>query len=59
VTGVEAGDVLDVRAEPTTDAADVGTLAPHARGLEVRRGEPDGELGEANAGEGSGWAALR
>jgi hypothetical protein len=59
VTGVEAGDVLDVRAEPTTGAAVVGTLAPEAPGAEVVATDPTGNWGELNAGAGPGWAALR
>jgi len=35
VIGVEVNDVLNVRTEPSADAALVGTLAPNARGIRV------------------------
>lgn len=62
VTGVAAGDVLNLRAGPDPDADLVGMLAPDARDIEVV------ELGRAPSGaawalvarpEGGAWAAAR
>lgn len=59
VAGVAAGDVLNVRAAPTTDAPVIATLASDATGIEVVAVDPTGRWGQVNAGEGAGWAALR
>jgi len=59
VTGVGGGDALNVRAEPTTAAPVVATLSAGARGVEVVALDPSGGWGRVNAGEGSGWVALR
>jgi len=59
VTGVRGGDALNVRAEPTTAAPVVATLAADARGVEVVALDPSGRWARVNAGEGSGWVALR
>ena len=56
VTGVAAGDVLNVRDAPRASAGRVGALAPGAAGVEVtaiREG-----WGRVNVGERSGWASL-
>lgn len=58
VRGVAAGDALNVRAEPSSAAPVVATLAPDARGVEVVATDPSGRWGRVNAGEGSGWASL-
>lgn len=59
VSGVSAGDGLNVRAAPTTAAPVIGTLAADARGVEVVAKDPTGAWGAVNAGEGAGWVALR
>lgn len=59
VTGGAGGDALNVRAEPTTAAPVVATLAADARGVEVVARDASGRWGQVNAGEGSGWVALR
>lgn len=58
VSGVAGGDALNVRAEPTTSAPVIATLAPDARGIEVVATDPSGRWGRVNAGEASGWASL-
>ena len=57
VTGVSAGDVLNVRAEPTAGASVIATLAPDAADVEVV--EQRGNWGLVNAGEVAGWAYLK
>lgn len=57
VTGVAAGDVLNIRAEGKAEAAVVGTLPPDATAVEVV--EESGNWGLVNTGEGSGWVNLR
>jgi uncharacterized membrane protein len=59
VTGVGAGDVLNVREAPAAGAPVVGTLAADARGVEVTALDPSGAWARVNAGERAGWAALR
>lgn len=59
VQGVAAGDVLNIRAEPSVRAAILGGLAPDATGVEVTALSEDGRWGRVNSGEGSGWAAMR
>lgn len=59
VTGVAADDVLNIRAAPDANAAIVGTLAPDARDIEVVGHDDTGQWAQVNAGERSGWAALR
>lgn len=57
VTGVAAGDVLNIRAEPGANATIIGTLAPDASGIEVveaRNGWLRVALPEA-----SGWISGR
>jgi uncharacterized membrane protein len=56
VTGVAAGDVLNIRAAPDANAAIVGAIAPDATGIEVVA-EHSG-WGQVNTGERSGWASL-
>lgn len=57
VTGVAADDVLNIRAAPDASSAIIGTLAPGATGVEVIAVE--GDWAVVNAGDGSGYAALR
>lgn len=60
VSGVAAGDVLNIRAEPKASATVLGTIAPDAAGVEVTRISDDGKWGlVAAGGEGNGWVALK
>jgi len=59
VNGVEAGDVLNIRAGPGVGFAVIGALMPLARQIEVVALSPDGRWGLLNSGEQSGWAAMR
>ena len=58
VTGVEAGDVLNVRARPDASSPVVGQLAPGAA-VEVIRPNERLTWGLVNAGERAGWVSLR
>jgi uncharacterized membrane protein len=57
VTGVAAGDVLNIRAEPRAAAERVGALAHDARAVEVV--QVRGGWGLVNSGEGAGWVSMR
>lgn len=59
VTGVAAGDVLNLRAEPTVSAPVLGTLNPGAIGVEITGASADGKWRRLNVGERTGWAAAR
>lgn len=59
VTGVSAGDVLNVREAPDVRSPIVGKLPPHAGGIEVVEASDDGRWGLINIGQRSGWASLR
>jgi len=59
VTGVAAGDVLNVRAAPEASAAVVGQIAPKTRGIEGIAPNEDGTWALVNTGEGTGWVSLR
>ena len=59
VTGVEAGDVLNIRAAPSAGAEIIGSLAPDARDIEVVAHDRTGRWGQVNTAERSGWAAMR
>lgn len=59
VSGVSAGDVLNVRAGPTTRAEIVATLPSDRRDVEVMGLSEDGRWAEIALGEIGGWAALR
>jgi uncharacterized membrane protein len=56
VTGVAAGDVLNIRAEPSAGAAILGGLPPDAAGVEVVAER--GGWGLVSTGEGAGWVKL-
>ena len=58
VSGVQAGDLLNVRAGPGVGFAVIDALAPASR-IEVVALSPDGRWGLLNSGEQSGWAAMR
>lgn len=57
VTGVAAGDMLNIRAQSSAEAQVIGTLAPDATGVEVVAVQDGWAV--VNTGEGSGYAALR
>lgn len=59
VTGVEAGDVLNIRAAPSTGAEIIGALDHDARDVEVVAHDRTGRWGQVNTAERSGWVALR
>lgn len=56
VAGVETK--LNVRAEPSREAALVGALAPGDADIEVVGVDPSGGWGRINIGEGTGWVSL-
>lgn len=56
VTGVAAGDVLNIRAEPSASAAILGSLPRDASGVEVVAEQ--GGWGLVSTGEGAGWVKL-
>jgi uncharacterized membrane protein len=59
VRGVPAGDVLNIRAEPSAQAEILGSFAPNQTGIEVMAITADGRWALLNVGEGQGWAATR
>ena len=59
VTGVAAGDALNVRAEPGTAGEIIGSLPPDATDIEVIRTNEGQTWGLVNLGERAGWASLR
>jgi uncharacterized membrane protein len=59
VTGVAAGDVLNIRERPEAGAPVIGSLAPDATGIEVIRPNERLTWGLVNAGERTGWVSLR
>lgn len=59
VAGVAAGDVLNIRAEPSAKAAILRSIPPDAKGVEVVALSEDGKWGMVSTGEGSGWVAMR
>ena len=59
VAGVAAGDVLNVRSEPSASARVVATLPPGSTGVEILSLSPDGRWGLMPLREGSGWVSLR
>lgn len=59
VTGVEAGDVLNIRAAPSAGAEIIGTLDHDARDIEAVAHDRTGRWARVNTAERSGWVALR
>lgn len=59
VTGVGPWDVLNIRAEPRADSADIGDLAPDARAIEVLGVSPSGAWARIALAETDGWVATR
>lgn len=57
VTGVAAGDVLNLRQGPTSHHPVIGTLGPLQKGVEVIRVENG--WGRVGYGETMGWASMR
>ncbi|WP_103335200.1 COG3650 family protein [Pseudotabrizicola formosa] len=58
VTGVAADDVLNIRAEPSAQAAIAGEIAPYAMNVEVLSLSPDGKWGRVGVPEGNGWVSM-
>ncbi|WP_134725043.1 SH3 domain-containing protein [Paracoccus luteus] len=58
VTGVSAGDVLNIRAEPNARARIVGTLPANARGFEVSETSANG-WARIHDGTRTGWVNAR
>ncbi|MFN4056975.1 MAG: COG3650 family protein [Roseinatronobacter sp.] len=58
VTGVEAGDALNVRETPSPSAPVIGTLAPGAV-IEVTDRTATRRWGRVNTGEQAGWVSMR
>lgn len=59
VTGVEAGDTLNVRASDSASAEIIGTLARDAQAVEVIAVNDAGTWGQVNTAESAGWVNLR
>jgi uncharacterized membrane protein len=61
VTGVAAGDVLNIRTEADSSAPVVDSLAPGAQPVEVLETvtKGGGEWGRVLAGDGNGWVSMR
>ena len=59
VTVVETWDTLNVREAPDGQAKIVGTLPSTAKGVELLARDASGKWGKVNAGERTGWVALR
>ena len=58
VTDLPPGEALNVRAEPSAAAADIGDLGDGAL-VEVLRTDAEKRWGQIVHGEGNGWIALR
>ena len=59
VSGVAADDTLNIRAAPDGAADIVGTLAADAIGIAVTARSLEGNWGQVNVAEGTGWVAMR
>jgi len=61
VTGVAAGDVLNIRPEPGPGGDPLGELAPGAAPVEVLEVQSTGagEWGRVLAADGNGWVAMK
>jgi uncharacterized membrane protein len=59
VTGVGAGDVLNVREGPSASARVLASLPPGSTGVEIVELSPDRRWGLMAFREGSGWVSLR
>lgn len=58
VAGVEADDVLNVRAAPDAAAPIIGALSSERTGVEVIRLDDDAEWALINLSEGTGWVSI-
>ncbi len=58
VTGVETGDVLNIRATDEANAEIIGTLRRDAQSIEVVAINSSGTWGQVNSGETTGWVNL-
>ncbi|GLS86180.1 hypothetical protein GCM10010873_11540 [Cypionkella aquatica] len=59
VAGVAGDDVLNIRANADASSPVLASLPADATSVEVVALSPDGKWAQLNAGESSGWAALR
>ena len=59
VTGVAPDDVLNIRSAPDAGSADIGDLAPDARGIEVLGFDASRNWARIGRPEGDGWIAER
>jgi uncharacterized membrane protein len=61
VTGVAAGDVLNIRPEPGPGGDPLGEFAPGAAPIEVLEVQSTGagEWGRVLAGDGNGWVSMK
>lgn len=59
VSGVDSGDVLNVRSAPSVEGDLVGVLAPNQSNLEVIALSDDGRWARVNIEEQSGWTSVR
>ncbi len=61
VTGVAAGDVLNIRPEPGPGGEPLGEFAPGAAPIEVLEVQSagGGEWGRVLAGDGNGWVSMK
>lgn len=58
VTGIEAEDVLNIRAAPQLSASILSTLPHDAANLEIVARDPSGAWGQIAFGESNGWVSL-
>ncbi len=59
VSGVATHDVLNIRAAPNGTAAQIGTLLPLTKGVEVIALSSDGKWAQVNVREMAGWVSAR
>ncbi|MBT9245859.1 SH3 domain-containing protein [Gemmobacter fulvus] len=59
VSGVSAGDSLNIRAEASSKAPVIGTLARDEKAVELVALSKSGTWGQINAGEATGWVYLK
>ncbi|QYX55304.1 hypothetical protein K1T73_09245 [Roseovarius sp. SCSIO 43702] len=59
VTGVAAGDTLNVRSAPDATSVDLGDIAHDAHGIELTGTDATGEWGRILWQDGNGWISMR
>lgn len=59
VHDVPQNDVLNIRAEPTTEASIIGAIGPFGINIEVLETSSDGRWGKVGLPEGNGWVSMR